>query len=122
MENEINYLSDILKKVFGKLTKEEGRILWCLLSNSKLIYKGKDYSGSFRYNGGCISEIVPNTDYLTFYCSNVFLDMESKKYKKVAEKLLKKLIKFGCKWKGEDDRFEHIYCYDLKKGKKTEIK
>jgi uncharacterized iron-regulated protein len=118
---EINNLGDILKKVFVKLTRYEGEVLWCLLSNAELEYKGKDYSGTFRYNGDCISKIVPGTDYLDFYCSNHFVDMNSEEYIKTAEMLLTKLKNFGCKWKGEDDRFNHIYLLNLKTGKSKRI-
>ena len=70
-------LTAFLKKVFPKLTKEEGEIIWDILENKKLVVNGEDITGTFRYNASCIAEVVGNgTDYCDFYCSWVHSNRE----------------------------------------------
>lgn len=72
---KIQPLTLFLKKVFPNLTKWEGKIIWYLIKNRSLIVDGEDISGSFRYNGACISEVVGDgTNYMDFYMSSPQFD------------------------------------------------
>lgn len=78
-------LTLFLEKVFPNLTKQDGRILWDVLENKSLIVNGEEIAGTFRYNAGCISSLIPETDYMDFYCSWV----HSPKEKEFIEKIEK---------------------------------
>lgn len=63
-------LTMFLKKAFPNMTIKQGCAVWWLLMNRGLIVDREDISGSFRYNGSCIANVIgKKTDYLHFYCS-----------------------------------------------------
>jgi hypothetical protein len=64
-------LTVFLRSVFPEMDKADGHLIWDILENCKLIVDGEDICGGFRYNAGCISDIVcAGTTYMTFYCSS----------------------------------------------------
>lgn len=45
--------------------------LYAALCNNKFYYDGKEWTCSWRYAGGIVSEINFNNDYMDYYCSGI---------------------------------------------------
>lgn len=71
--DSLKHAVSVFKSIFPNLTKAEGCILWGIISNHDVRDKdGRKISGSFRWNGDMISQVVGEGDYLDYYMSDSF--------------------------------------------------
>lgn len=51
--------------------------LYASLCNNRFFYGDKEWSCSWRYSGGLVSEINGGSDYMDFYCSGIGSDFDN---------------------------------------------
>lgn len=69
LEQDLLYNSMIIHKC--KSNYKYSQNLYAALCNNKFFYNDEEWTCSWRYAGGLVSEINGGSDYMDFYCSGI---------------------------------------------------